>query len=148
MFVACFFQSVRVPRSSHHQWPVRSVRCCLLTGAVKVRSTTPPIWTRAKSYVASTALTNTWPPLCLLQVGRKEDEGEAENQQPPVWRGFLFRGKCDEMDDNVFVIVKICKTLLSLSGLKVILVHTNTVNTWLWMTREGQSKRCQYNPEA
>lgn len=101
-----------------------------------IRTLLSPYWGRhGKNYHTTDLDTNKivcgiscvdqrWPPLCLLQVRRKEDEGEAENQQPPVWGGFLFRGKCDEMDDNVFVLIG--KTFFFCCGASLI-----KVGVWL-----------------
>lgn len=97
--LACLFQSVRVPRSSHRQWPVRPVRRRLLTGAVEVRcpADNNDLWLR-------TALIS-WPTASLLQVGREKDKGQAENQQSPVWGSFLLRGT-SELIQCYFVTAK------------------------------------------
>lgn len=90
MVVSCFFQSVRVPRSSHHQRPVWSVRCCLLAGAVEVRTTTPPIWTQTKSYVALAALTNTGRLCVSYRSDAKKTKVKRKTNNPQFEEVFYF----------------------------------------------------------
>lgn len=89
-------QSVGVSRSPDRQWPMRSLRCRLFSGAFKVRSLPWLVFAcltvQVQRFIAQMHQLYVAPLFCFSQVGCKEDQGETENQQSSVWRGFLFWG--------------------------------------------------------
>lgn len=95
--IMCVFpQSVGVSRSPDRQWPMRSLRCRLVAGTFKVRSLPWLIFAcltvQVQRFIAQMQQLYVAPLFCFSQVGCKEDQGETENQQSSVWRGFLFWG--------------------------------------------------------
>lgn len=75
---------------------MRSLRCRLFAGTLKVRSLPWLIFTcftvQLQRFIAQMHQLYVDPLFCFSQVRCKEDQGETENQQSSVWRGLLFWG--------------------------------------------------------